>query len=110
MDSVSRAIGSLEASVVNLQQAVESQGRVFGEKLEEGANEFAALRSEVKTIKTELGEIVPAVKRFERARQRSEGKRSLLILMYGGIVAFATGLGYAANFIFDYLKHRGVGP
>lgn len=105
MDSVSHAVGSLEASVKGLQQAVESQGRIFGEKLEEGAAEFAALRHEVKTIQVELAEIVPAVKRFERARQQEEGKRSLLIAWRAAVVTFAVGLGYAINFAIEYLKN-----
>lgn len=111
MDGISRAIGSLESSVVNLQQAVESQGRLASDsrdaihlKLEEGTAEMGALRHEIETMKVSLQTIEPAVKNFEKARQRREGQKSLMVIMWTVIVVFATGLGYAANFAFEYLK------
>ncbi len=112
MDDTARAIGSLESSVKNLQQAVESQGRVASDsrktiytKLEEGTAEMGALRHEIETMKIEMAEITPAVKNFEKARQQREGQKSLMKIWWTGIVVFATGIGYAANFAFEYLKN-----
>lgn len=117
IDEISRAIGSLESSVKNLTETWQRQDREATEgrrRLYEKVDELKAQQEELArqqqdltgklTKQTEeLSEIKPAIKRFETQRQREEGARSLIKLMWMGIVAFATGLGYVGHELLIYL-------
>lgn len=107
MDEISRAIGSLEGLVKSLtdtwvqqdQEATEGRRALYG-KFEELKTEVNKTTAKVETLVREMSEIKPAVKNFEAARQRREGANSLMKILWGGVVAFATGIGYLLH---DYV-------
>lgn len=109
MDAVSEAIGGLRATVEHLTETWQRQDREategrrrLHEKIEELTQQQQHLTSTVAQQASELAEVKPAIKRFEAQRQREEGARSLIKVLWMGIVAFATGLGYAAHELLIY--------
>jgi chromosome segregation ATPase len=109
-----RSIASLEATVKHLtetwarqdQEATEGRRRLH-EKIDELKSQQEGLENTVKQQTKELAEIKPAIKRFEEQRQRQEGARSLFKVLWVGVVAFATGLGYAGHELLQYFFPRG---
>jgi len=104
MHEVSRSIGSLEASVTNLTETWQRQDREategrrrLHEKMDGLKSQQEALASTVALQTKKLAEVEPAIKRFEAERQRQAGARSLAKLLWGGVLAFAAGLGYIAH-------------
>lgn len=104
MHEVSRSIGSLEASVTNLTETWQRQDREATEGRRRLHEKMDGLKSQQETLAStvaqqtkKLTEIEPAIKRFEAQRQRQEGARSLAKLLWGGLLAFAAGLGYIAH-------------
>jgi DNA repair exonuclease SbcCD ATPase subunit len=116
IDGISHAIGSLESSVKTLtdtwqrqdREAAEGRRRLYDKveelkaQQEELARQQQDLTGKLAKQTEELAEIKPAIKRFEAQRQRAEGARSLIKLMWMGIVAFATGLGYVGHELLVY--------
>ncbi len=109
----SRAIGSLESSVRHLTETWQRQDkeaadgrRRLHEKIEELTSQQAALTGKVGKQTEELAEIKPAIKRFEAQRQRQEGAASLFKVLWLGVAAFATGLGYASHELLQWLFPR----
>jgi DNA repair exonuclease SbcCD ATPase subunit len=105
----SRAIGSLESTVKHLTETWQRQDieategrRRLHDKIDELKSQQQGLEETVKKQTEELAEIKPAIKRFEAQRQRQEGAASLFKLLWMGVVAFATGLGYAAHELLQY--------
>lgn len=106
---MSRAIGSLESSVKTLtttwaeqdREATEGRRILYG-KVDELKGTQASLAATVATLTGEFAEIKPAIQRFERERQRREGARSLMALIWTSIVAFAAGLGYVGHELLIY--------
>jgi hypothetical protein len=104
IDGMSRAIGSLEASVeafketwVGKDREATEGRRVLYSKIDEMKAVQSVTTQQVAQLTAELAEIKPAIKRFEAQRQRSEGARSMVKVLWAGLLAFATGLGYAAH-------------
>lgn len=109
-----KSIASLEATVKHLtetwqrQDGEATQGRRrLHDKIDEMKSQQKSLEETVKQQTKELAEIKPAIKRFEAQRQRQEGARSLFKVLWGGVVVFAGGLGYAAHEILQYFFPRG---
>jgi chromosome segregation ATPase len=109
----SRAIGSLESTVQHLTETWQRQDsdategrRRLHQKIDELTAQQAALAATVRQQTAELAEIKPAIKRFEQQRQRQEGAASLFKVLWLGVVAFATGLGYAAHELLQYIFPR----
>jgi vacuolar-type H+-ATPase subunit I/STV1 len=107
---MSRAIGKLEAIVKALTDTWQRQDdeategrRVLHSKMDELSRQQAALSVKVEQQTKQLAEIEPAIKRFEEQRQRQEGAASLFKILWMGVVAFATGLGYAGHELLTYL-------
>lgn len=104
-----RAIGALENAVKNLtdqwarqdREATEGRRRLY-EKVEALKEEQNKVARQVERLTERYGEIGPAVQRFETARQRAEGARSLGKVLWLGLTAFAAGLGYAMNELLQY--------
>jgi uncharacterized small protein (DUF1192 family) len=101
---MSRAIGSLEASVEAFKETWVGQDReaTEGRRILHGKiDEIKAIQGvttqQVAQLTSEIAEIKPAIKRFEAQRQRSEGGRSMVKILWGGLLAFLAGLGYAAH-------------
>lgn len=101
---MSRALGKVEAIVSALTETWQRQDdeategrRLLHNKMDELKQQQAILTTKVQQQTEKLAEIEPAIKRFEAQRQRSEGARSMAKLLWGGLLAFATGLGYAAH-------------
>lgn len=106
---MSRAIGSLEAIVKALTETWQRQDdeategrRVLHSKMDELKQQQAVLTTKVQQQTEKLAEIEPAIKRFEAERQRQEGAASLFKVLWMGLVAFATGLGYAAHELLQF--------
>lgn len=110
---MSRAIGGLEASVKSLTDTWQRQDRdategrrALHKKVDELKSQQAILTQKVddqtKKLAEELAEVKPAIKRFEAQRQRVEGARSAVKVMWIAAVAFATGLGYAGHELLLY--------
>lgn len=101
---MSRAVGSLEATVKTLtenwqrndDEATEGRRRMH-EKIDALRSQQESLQKTVEQQTTELAEIKPAIKRFEAQRQRQEIQKSMIKALWLGVVAFATGLGYLAH-------------
>jgi chromosome segregation ATPase len=108
-----RSIASMEATVKHLtdtwqrqdQEATEGRRRLH-EKIDELKSQQQTLEETVKQQTKELAEIKPAIKRFEEQRQRHEGAASLFKVMWLGVVAFATGLGYAGHELLQWIFPR----
>ncbi len=104
MHAMSRAIGDLEATVRSLtdtwsqqdQHATEGR-RLLHAKVDTLTSTIQTTNARLDTLTGRFAEIEPAVRRFEVARQRAEGARSLAKLLWAGFVAFAAGLGYLAS-------------
>lgn len=110
----SRAIGALESTVRYLTDTWQSQEREATEgrrrlhqKIDELTSQQQALEATVRQQTKQLAEIEPAIKRFEAQRQRQEGAASLFKVLWLGVVAFATGLGYAGHELLQYFFPRG---
>lgn len=106
---ISRLLGGLQAEVKNLTDTWRHQDREASEgrkrlhdKVDALASQQGTLANKVEQQTKELAEVKPAIKRFETERQRREGANSLLKLLWVGIVAFATGLGYVAHELLLY--------
>lgn len=107
---ISRLIGSLESEVRTLRQTWQHQDREASEgrkrlhdKVDDLKMQQGVLANKVEQQTKELAEVKPAIKRFETERQRREGANSLLKLLWVGVVAFATGLGYLGHELLVYL-------
>lgn len=110
---MSRAIGKLEAIVKALTETWQRQDdeategrRVLHNKMDELRQQQAVLTTKLEQQTKQLSEIEPAIKRFEAQRQRQEGAASLFKVLWLGVVAFATGLGYAGHELLSYLFPR----
>lgn len=109
-----RSIASLDATVKHLTttwqkqdtEATEGRRRLH-EKIDELKSSQEGFAATVRQQTAELAEIKPAIKRFEADRQRQEGAASLFKVLWLGVVAFATGLGYAGHELLQYLFPRG---
>lgn len=106
---MSRLIGGLQAEVKNLNDTWQRQDREATEgrrrlhaKVDELTTQQGTLTSKVEQQTKELAEVQPAIKRFEIDRRRREGANSLLKLLWVGLVAFATGLGYVGHELLIY--------
>ena len=104
-----KSISSLETTIKHLtdtwqrQEKEASEGRRrLHDKVDELKSEQQTLKDTVKRQTDELAEIKPAIKRFEADRQRREGANSLVKLLWAGIIAFATGLGYVGHELLQY--------
>jgi septal ring factor EnvC (AmiA/AmiB activator) len=104
MHEVSRVIGDLEATVRSFKETWATQDREatdgrrrLHDKIDSLKSQQEALASTVSQQTKKFAEIEPAIKRFEIQRRRQEGARSLAKLLWGGVVAFAAGLGYLAH-------------
>lgn len=101
---MSRAIGSLEEAVKTFKetwvqqdiQAAAARGVMYA-KVDDLKSQQAVLASKVERQTAELAELKPAIERFEAQRQREEGARSLVKLIWIAVTAFATGLGYVGH-------------
>lgn len=108
-----RSIASLEATVKHLTvtwqhqdgEATEGRRRLHA-KIDDLKSSQDGLEATVRQQTAELAEIKPAIKRFEAQRQRQEGAASLFKLLWLGVVAFATGLGYAGHELLQYFFPR----
>jgi uncharacterized membrane protein len=108
-----RSIASLEATVKHLTETWQIQDREATEgrrrlhdKIDELKSQQGDLENTVKKQTEEISEIKPAIKRFEQQRQRQEGAASLFKVLWLGVVAFATGLGYAGHELLQYFFPR----
>lgn len=106
---MSRAIGGLEASVKSLTDTWQRQDRdategrrALHKKVDELKSQQTVLTQQVAQQAKELAEVAPAIARFEAQRQRVEGARSAVKVVWLGVVAFATGLGYAGHELLIY--------
>lgn len=104
MNEINRAIGALQSSVETLTRTWSEQDRKATEgrrelyrKVDELKSEVTEAKGRVAKVAEEIAEVKPAIKRFEAQRQREEGVRSTVKLIWGGVVVFATGLGYAGH-------------
>lgn len=102
--AVAQALGNLKGTVDAMadqwrrQEQSASEGRrTLHGKVDDLAKQQASLASQVAQQTLELAEVKPAIKRFEADRQRREGANSMVKLLWGSIIAFATGLGYVAH-------------
>src|SRR4051812_33060087 len=98
---MSRAIGSLESSVKTLTETWQQQDReategrrLLYDKVDELKSAQAKMASQFTQLTSKFAEIEPAIKRFERERQRKEGANSLAKIIWAGLLTFAAGLGY----------------
>lgn len=110
---MSRALGKVEAVVNALTETWQRQDdeategrRVLHQKMDEVREQQAVLTTKVQQQTEKLAEIEPAIKRFEAQRQRQEGAASLFKVLWLGVVAFATGLGYAGHELLQYFFPR----
>lgn len=108
-----RSIASLEATVKHLTETWQHQDeeasegrRRLHDKIDGLTSQQGALETTVRQQTAELAEIKPAIKRFEQQRQRQEGAASLFKVFWMGVVAFATGLGYAGHELLQYFFPR----
>jgi uncharacterized membrane protein len=76
--------------------------RALHDKFDELKTEMTETRGRVGQMSNELAEIKPAIKRFEAQRQRQEGASSAMKVIWGAVVVFATGLGYAGHELMMY--------
>lgn len=104
-----KSIASLESTVKHLTDTWSTQDREATEgrrqlhrKVDALVERQGSLEATVRQQTSELAEIKPAIKRFEADRQRQEGMASLFKVMWMGVVAFATGLGYAGHELLRY--------
>jgi chromosome segregation ATPase len=105
-----RSIASLEATVKHMTETWQAQEREategrrrLHEKIDELKSQQAALTTKVEQQTKKLAEVEPAIKRFEAERQRQEGVASLFKVLWVGLVAFATGLGYVGHVLLQYI-------
>lgn len=104
-----KSISALETTVRHLtdtwqhqdEEATEGRRRLH-DKIDELKSSQEAMAATVRQQTAELAEIKPAIKRFEEQRQRQEGAASTFKLLWMGVVAFATGLGYAGHELLQY--------
>jgi hypothetical protein len=101
---VSHALGMMQGTVQAMSEQWREQERTatagrraVHDKLEELGKAQGVTSTKLGHLTDEFAEIKPAVKRFEAQRQRSEGGRSMVKLLWGGLLAFLAGLGYAAH-------------
>lgn len=101
---VSSELGALKKAVEMMtstwreqEKAATDGRRVLHEKFEELKTEMTETKGRVGQMTEEMAEIKPAIKRFEAQRQREEGASSAVKVIWGAVVVFATGLGYAAH-------------
>lgn len=110
---MSRALGKVEAIISALTETWQRQDdeategrRLLHAKMDELTKQQAILTTKVEQQTEQLSEVKPAIKRFEEQRQRQEGAASLFKVLWLGVVAFATGLGYAGHELLTYLFPR----
>jgi hypothetical protein len=110
---MSRALGKVEAVVSALTETWQRQDdeategrRILHAKMDQLSQQQAVLINKVEQQAEKLAEVEPAIKRFEAQRQRQEGAASLFKVLWLGVVAFATGLGYAGHELLTYLFPR----
>lgn len=104
LNELNRMVGRLQSSVETLtatwqrQDSEASEGRRrLHAKIDEMKSQQEAMAATVEQQTAEIAELKPAIKRFEAERLREQGARSLAKLIWGGVLAFATGLGYLAH-------------
>ena len=101
---VAQALGNLQGTVRAMaeqwrdQERSASAGRhALRDKVDALAAQQTTLANQVAQQTKQLAEVEPAIQRFEQDRQRREGANSLVKLIWAGIIAFATGLGYVGH-------------
>lgn len=109
VDEMSRSIGKLEAIVRALTDTWQRQDdeategrRNLHRAVDDLRQQQTVLAGKVQRQTEQLAEVEPAIKRFEEQRQRQEGAASLFKVLWLGVVAFATGLGYAGHELLGY--------
>jgi uncharacterized protein YlxW (UPF0749 family) len=107
---MSRALGKVEAIVAALTETWQRQDdeategrRLLHAKMDELKQQQAVLATKVEQQTQKLAEVEPAIRRFEAERQRQEGAASLFKVLWLGVVAFATGLGYIGHELLQYV-------
>lgn len=101
---VVQALGVLQGTVQAMSEQWREQERTatvgrraVHDKLEELGKVQGVTAIRLGHLTDEFAEIKPAVKRFEAQRQRTEGGRSMVKILWGGLLMFLAGLGYAAH-------------
>lgn len=109
-----KSISAMETTVRHLTEtwqrqeteATEGRRRLHA-KIDDLKSSQEDLENTVRQQTSEISEIKPAIKRFEEQRQRQEGAASMFKVLWMGVVAFATGLGYAGHELLQYFFPRG---
>src|SRR6266516_4137119 len=114
---MSRAVGSLQADVRGMKEALDNLNRVWGEreryatevratihgKLEEVRVDVVRLAAEVENLATDVAVIKPAIEVFRSARERQLGAQRMGKLIWLAFIGIAGAVGGAVVQFLHYL-------